>query len=149
MANGSIVSPRNSATCPRASPEGTWKNSEPASEIATAESPAVLKKCIWISRDRPDSPAPSASEARRAVRLTASRPPADAPAGGPGAGAQAAAERARPGGPGAAASAPDPVALSDAVSASGPRSVMLPSCPMRLTRRRPAPRPDRDRRDLS
>ena len=25
----------------------------PASEIATAASPAVLKKCIWISRDRP------------------------------------------------------------------------------------------------
>ena len=45
IANGSIVSPRNSATWPRASPEGTWKNRLPASEIATAASPAVLKKC--------------------------------------------------------------------------------------------------------
>ncbi len=63
IANGSIVSPRNSATWSRASPDGTWKNSEPASEIATAASPAVLKTCIWISRDSPDSPAPSASEA--------------------------------------------------------------------------------------
>ena len=45
IAKGSIVSPRNSATWPRASPEGTWKNSDPASEIATAASPAVLKKC--------------------------------------------------------------------------------------------------------
>ena len=65
-AKGSIVRPRNSATWPRASPEGTWKNSEPASEIATAASPAVLKKCIWISRESPDSPAPSASAARLA-----------------------------------------------------------------------------------
>ena len=64
IAKGSIVSPRKSATWPRASPEGTWKNSEPASEIATAVSPAALKKCIWISRDSPDSPAPSASDAR-------------------------------------------------------------------------------------
>ena len=66
IANGSIVSPRNSATWSRASPDGTWKNRLPASEIATAASPAVLKTCSWISRCRPDSPAPSASEARRA-----------------------------------------------------------------------------------
>jgi hypothetical protein len=45
IANGSIVRPRKSATCPRASPDGTWKNRLPASEIATAASPAVLKKC--------------------------------------------------------------------------------------------------------
>ena len=64
IANGSIVSPRNSATWSRASPEGTWKNRLPASEIATAASPAVLNTCIWISRCSPDSPAPSASEAR-------------------------------------------------------------------------------------
>ncbi len=66
IANGSIVSPRKSATWPRASPVGTWKNSVPASEIATAASPAVLKACISISRDRPESPAPSALAARRA-----------------------------------------------------------------------------------
>ena len=45
MAKGSIVRPRKSATWPRASPEGTVKNRLPASEIATAASPAVLKKC--------------------------------------------------------------------------------------------------------
>ena len=49
------MSPRKSATWPRASPDGTWKNRLPASEIATAASPAVLKTCIWISRDSPDS----------------------------------------------------------------------------------------------
>ena len=48
---------------PRTAPA---KNRLPASEIATAASPAVLKTCIWISRCRPDSPAPSASEARLA-----------------------------------------------------------------------------------
>ena len=66
ITNGSIVRPRNSATWPRASPDGTWKKSDPASEIATAASPAVLKTCIWISRDSPDSPAPCASDARLA-----------------------------------------------------------------------------------
>ena len=66
IANGSIVSPRKSATWPRASPVGTWKNSVPASEIATAASPAVLNACISISRDSPESPAPSARVARRA-----------------------------------------------------------------------------------
>ncbi len=40
------------------------KKRVPASEIATAASPAVLKKCIWISRESPDSPAPWASAAR-------------------------------------------------------------------------------------
>jgi hypothetical protein len=71
IANGSMVRPRKSATWPRASPEGTWKKSVPASEIATAASPAVLNECIWISRDSPDSPAPWASAARRAVRIVA------------------------------------------------------------------------------
>ena len=66
IANGSMVRPRNSATCPRASPVGTWKNSVPASEIATAASPAALKACSSISRDSPESPAPSARAARRA-----------------------------------------------------------------------------------
>ncbi len=60
IANGSIVSPRNSATCPRASPLGTWKNNVPASEIATAASPAALNACSSISRLSPESPAPSA-----------------------------------------------------------------------------------------
>jgi hypothetical protein len=64
IANGSIVRPRNRATWSRASPDGTWKNRLPASEIATAASPAVLKTCSWIRRCRPDSPAPSASDAR-------------------------------------------------------------------------------------
>ena len=76
IAKGSIVSPRNSATCPRASPVGTWKNSVPASEIATAASPAALTACSSIRRESPDAPAPSASAARRACRPTArpSRP---------------------------------------------------------------------------
>jgi hypothetical protein len=43
IANGSIVSARNCATWSRASPVGTWKNSVPAREIATAASPAALK----------------------------------------------------------------------------------------------------------
>ena len=76
MANGSIVRPRKSATWPRASPVGTWKNSVPASEIATAASPAALKACSSISRESPDWPAPSASAPRRAWRSVArpSRP---------------------------------------------------------------------------
>ncbi len=65
-ANGSIVRPRKSATWPRASPVGTWKKSVPASEMATAASPAVLKACISINRESPESPAPSARAARRA-----------------------------------------------------------------------------------
>ena len=81
IANGSIVSPRNSATWPRASPVGTWKNSVPASEIATAASPAVLKTCSWISRDSPVSPAPSASVARRAVTHRVAPGPAGAARG--------------------------------------------------------------------
>ena len=48
-ANGSIVSPRKSATWPRASP-GWAKNRVPASEMATAASPAALKACSSISR---------------------------------------------------------------------------------------------------
>ena len=66
IANGSIVRPRKSATWPRASPVGTEKKRVPASEIATAASPAVLKACISISRESPESPAPSARAARRA-----------------------------------------------------------------------------------
>ena len=102
IANGSIVSPRNSATWSRASPEGTWKNRLPASEIATAASPAVLKTCSWISRCRPDSPAPSASDARRAwttVNLLARavpRPTERSPRAVAGAGGQAPAHLARP-----------------------------------------------------
>ena len=68
-ANGSIVRPRNSATWPRAWSVGTWKNSVPASEIATAASPAPLNACSSMSRDRPLSPAPSAWVARRAWRI--------------------------------------------------------------------------------
>ena len=66
IAKGSIVSPRNNATWPRASPVGTWKNKVPASEIATAASPAALKACSSMRRERPESPAPSARVARRA-----------------------------------------------------------------------------------
>ncbi len=68
IAKGSIVSPRNIATWPRACSVGTWKNSVPASEIATAASPAALKACSSISRERPLWPAPSAWLARRAWR---------------------------------------------------------------------------------
>ena len=48
-ANGSMVRPRKRATWPRASP-GWAKNRVPASEIATAASPAALKACSSISR---------------------------------------------------------------------------------------------------
>ena len=118
-ANGSIVSPRNSATCPRAWSVGTWKNSVPASEIATAASPAALNACSSISRDSPLSPAPSAWVARRACRTVnpAARPVA-APARraprrspraarrGVGRPAGAGAEGLAPGSPGAAARRP-------------------------------------------
>ena len=66
IANGSIVSPRKRATWSRASPVGTWKKRVPASEIATAASPAVLNACISIRRDSPEAPAPPARAARRA-----------------------------------------------------------------------------------
>ena len=49
IANGSIVRPRKSATWPRASP-GWAKNSVPASEMATAASPAALNACSSIRR---------------------------------------------------------------------------------------------------
>ncbi len=49
IANGSIVRPRKSATCPRASP-GWAKNRVPASEMATVASPAALNACSSISR---------------------------------------------------------------------------------------------------
>ena len=68
IANGSIVSPRKSATWPRASLVGTWKNSVPARLIATAASPAALKACSSMRRASPLSPAPSAWLARRAWR---------------------------------------------------------------------------------
>ena len=67
-ANGSNVSPRNSETCPRASPVGIWKNSVPASEIATAASAAAFRAPSSISRARPLESAPSAAAARRAER---------------------------------------------------------------------------------
>ena len=67
IANGSIVSPRNSATCPRASPVGTWKNSVPASEIATRR---VAGGVEGVQLDQPGEAAgvrrPRASAARRA-----------------------------------------------------------------------------------
>ena len=66
-ANGSIVIPRKSATWPRASP-GWAKNRVPASAMATAASPAALNACSSIRRNSPESPAPSACEARRAWR---------------------------------------------------------------------------------
>lgn len=109
IANGSIVSARNSATWPRAWPEGTVKKSVPASAIATAASPAVLKKCMWISRERPDSPAPWASAARRAVRIVTLP-----------------ARRA------ARAVAPSPRVTQEPPGAAGSGgSVMTPSCPVR------------------
>ena len=49
-ANGSIVMPRNSAIWPRASSLGTAKNKVPASEMASAASPAALNACSSISR---------------------------------------------------------------------------------------------------
>ena len=80
IANGSIVRPRKSATWPRAWSVGTWKNNVPASEIATAASPAPLNACSSISRESPVSPAPSAWVARRACRTVnpAARPVAPA-----------------------------------------------------------------------
>ena len=53
IANGSIVSPRNSATWSRASPDGTWKNRLPASEIATAASPGGVED---VQLDQPVQP---------------------------------------------------------------------------------------------
>ena len=57
---------------------GTWKNRVPASEIATAASPAALKAWSSISRESPESPAPSARVARR-VCATANCPAVPAP----------------------------------------------------------------------
>ena len=62
-----MVRPRNSATGPRA-PPGSAKKMVPASEIATAASPAALNAWSSISRESPDPPAPWACEARRARR---------------------------------------------------------------------------------
>ena len=131
IANGSMVRPRNRATWPRASPVGTWKNSVPASEIATAASPAVLKACISISRDSPERSAPSALAARRACRrvnrlkrpvpratpaTTLPVPRAPVPSARP---TFLACSRRCPGG------GPDP--------GSGPEVVMCLSCPARAT----------------
>ena len=79
-AKGNIVTARNSAICPRASPLGTVKNRVPASETARAASPAALNACSSISRASPDSPAPLACEARRATwtAAVAARPEAAA-----------------------------------------------------------------------
>ena len=98
IANGSIVRPRNSATWLRASPVGTWKNSVPAREIATAVSPAALHAWSPISRDSPDSPAPSARAARLAWRPAAapSRPVARAAPAAPRPTARAPVRRPRP-----------------------------------------------------
>ena len=68
IANGSMVRPRKSATWPRASAVGTWKNRVPAREMATAASPAALSAPSSISRDSPVESAPSAAAPRRAVR---------------------------------------------------------------------------------
>ena len=80
IANGSIVTPRNSATCPRASSLGAVKNKVPASETVSAASPAELNALSSSRRESPDSPAPDELAARRAARTTppAARPPAAA-----------------------------------------------------------------------
>src|SRR5262245_37354510 len=67
-ANGRRVRARNSETWPRASPVGIWKNSVPASEIATAASAAASRAPSSISRFSPLVSAPSAAAARRAER---------------------------------------------------------------------------------
>ncbi|MET3962477.1 hypothetical protein ABIE44_002411 [Marmoricola sp. OAE513] len=78
--NGTIVRTRNSSTGPLA-PPGSAKKIVPASEIATAASPAALKECSSIRRESPESPAPSARAARRASRTAAAAPrPAPRPA---------------------------------------------------------------------
>ena len=57
-ANGAIVSSRNCATWGRAWSVGRVKNNVPASDTATAASPAAVRNCRWTSRARPLSPAP-------------------------------------------------------------------------------------------
>ena len=118
IANGSIVRPRKSATWSRASPVGTWKKSVPASEIATAVSPAALKACSSISRDSPESPAPSASaRASRLAQRCTGRP-----------------DRSRGGAPGAAPGQPGPGRRGRAPAAD-PREV--PGVPRRRVRAGP------------
>ena len=123
---------------------GTWKNRVPASEIATAASPAVLKACISISRDSPESPAPSARGGAPGLHDGVA-----AGAAGGRAGAADAARgrpapcRARVHGPGRArpARAPSPAAAGrDRVraarvpgGASRCGALMAPSCPLSRT----------------
>ena len=57
-ANGAMVSSRNWATCGRAWSVGRVKNKVPASDTATAASPAAARNCRCVSRARPLSPAP-------------------------------------------------------------------------------------------
>ena len=164
IAKGSIVRPRNSATWLRASPVGTWKNSVPASEIATAVSPAALQACRPMSRESPDSPAPSARAARRAcwpARLP-SLPVARAAPVAPLPTARALVRSPRPSPrptprppsapPSAPTRVPSPAAGRSPVADSpvgGCCSVMTTSCPMRPTVRDPVPRPDSRTEDLS
>jgi hypothetical protein len=68
IAKGSRVRPRNSEIWPRASPVGIWKNSVPASEIATAASAAAFRAPSSMRRFSPLVSAPSAAAARRADR---------------------------------------------------------------------------------
>ena len=126
IANGSIVRPRNSATCPRASPVGTWKNRVPASEMATAASPAVLNTCISISRERPERPAPSALGGRRACRRVTGWP----------------APPARPGSRAALPVFGRPCRRPTFAACSRPRAATVPGCGASAARRtcgHPAP----------
>ena len=63
-AKGAIVSNRYSATLPRASLEGTWKNSELARAIATIVSPAVDAAWALANSRKAGPPAPNRSLTR-------------------------------------------------------------------------------------
>ena len=91
------------------------KNSVPASEIATAASPAALKACSSISRESPESPAPSAL--RGAARL------ADGVLAGPA-------------GPRAAPAAPRPTAAHRPRRADAAGAGAGEAAPVRRVRRR-------------
>ncbi len=79
-AKGSMVTPRNRATWPRAWSVGAVKNRVPANETVRAVSPPELNALSSSRRASPDSPAPDECEARRAMRRAplAARPPAAA-----------------------------------------------------------------------
>ena len=115
IANGSIVRPRKRATWSRASPVGTWKKRVPASEIATAVSPAALKACSSISRARPG--VAGALGVGRASRLPSGVPagPTGHAGGAPGTGAQGSPDR-----PGPADSGRGPAATPVKHPAPGP-----------------------------